>query len=62
MTGPIGGHSLSAMPNLADLLTDSAAAHADRPAIKLDDHVLTYVEAAVADELARIRSDLGEAA
>jgi len=29
------------MPNLAHLLTDSAAAHPDRPAIKLDDQVLT---------------------
>jgi long-chain acyl-CoA synthetase len=30
------------MPNLADILTDSVAAHADRVAIKLDDHELTY--------------------
>jgi long-chain acyl-CoA synthetase len=32
------------MPNLADLLTHSAEAHPDRPAIKLDDRVLTYAE------------------
>jgi long-chain acyl-CoA synthetase len=30
------------MPNLARLLTDSAAAHPGRPAVKLDDAVLTY--------------------
>src|SRR3954447_8922652 len=30
------------MANLARLVTDSAAAHADRPAIRLDDNVLSY--------------------
>jgi non-ribosomal peptide synthetase component E (peptide arylation enzyme) len=28
--------------NLAHLLTDAAAKHGDRTAVKLDDHVLTY--------------------
>ena len=32
------------MPNLADLLTHSAAAHPDRVAIQLDDLQLTYRE------------------
>lgn len=32
------------MPNLADHLTTTAAEHADRPAIRLDDSVLSYAE------------------
>ena len=32
------------MTNLAHNLLDAAEQHADRPAIKLDDHVLTYAE------------------
>ena len=32
------------MTNLADNLVRTAEAHGDRPAIKLDDHVLTYAE------------------
>jgi long-chain acyl-CoA synthetase len=44
VTGPIGGHSLSAMPNLADLLSHSVRAHPDRPAIRLDDHELSYAQ------------------
>ncbi len=32
------------MTNLAQNLLDAAEQHADRPAIKLDDHVLTYAE------------------
>jgi long-chain acyl-CoA synthetase len=44
MTGRIGGHNLSSMPNLAHLLTISAAAHPDRVAIQLDDVELTYAE------------------
>ncbi len=37
-----GPHSLSPMPNLADLLTRSAARRPDRTAIKLDDRELSY--------------------
>jgi long-chain acyl-CoA synthetase len=44
MTWVKATHSLSAMPNLADLLTRSAAAHPDRTALKLDDLELTYAE------------------
>ena len=44
MTWPWRGHSLSAMPNLAHLLTDSAAAHPDHVAIGLDALALTYRE------------------
>ena len=36
------------MPNLAELLTRSAAAHPDRTAIKLDDRELSYAELAAA--------------
>ncbi len=32
------------MANLARLLTDAAAAHAGRPAVRLDDTTLTYAE------------------
>ena len=32
------------MTNLADNLTTTAREHGDRPAIRLDDHVLTYAE------------------
>lgn len=32
------------MANLARLLTDAAAAHADRPAVRLDDFTMTYRE------------------
>ncbi len=32
------------MANLARLLTDAAAAHGDRPAVRLDDTTLTYAE------------------
>ena len=42
MTWVQATHSLAAMPNLADLLTRSAAAHPDRTAIKLDDVELSY--------------------
>src|SRR4051812_25597904 len=35
-------HSLSPMPNLATLLTNSAARHPDRVAIQLDELELTY--------------------
>ncbi len=42
MTGPFGGHSLSAMPNLATLLTNSAARYPNRVAIGLDALELTY--------------------
>jgi long-chain acyl-CoA synthetase len=44
MTGLPGGHSLPSMPNLAQLLTNSAAAHPGRVAIQLDDVELTYAE------------------
>src|SRR4051794_9085353 len=44
MTRRRSSHSLSVMPNLADLLTHSAAAHPDRAAIQLDDLHLTYRE------------------
>jgi long-chain acyl-CoA synthetase len=44
MTWEQDTHSLPAMPNLADLLTRSAAARPDRPAIKLDDRELSYAE------------------
>jgi non-ribosomal peptide synthetase component E (peptide arylation enzyme) len=37
-------HSLWPMPNLAELLSHSAAAHPDRVAIQLDDLRLTYRE------------------
>jgi long-chain acyl-CoA synthetase len=40
------------MPNLAHLLTNSAAAHPGRPAVKLDDTVLTY--AALDEASARV--------
>jgi long-chain acyl-CoA synthetase len=40
------------MPNLAQLLTDSAVAHPGRPAVKLDDTVLTY--AALDEASARV--------
>jgi long-chain acyl-CoA synthetase len=38
------GHSLVPMPNLADILTTSAAAHPARTAIKLDDLELSYAQ------------------
>ena len=40
----VSGHSLRAMPNLADILSHSAAAHPHRTAIKLDDGELSYAE------------------
>jgi long-chain acyl-CoA synthetase len=42
MTWVTATHNLPAMPNLADPLTRSAAAHPDRTAIKLDDRELSY--------------------
>src|SRR4051812_25841552 len=42
MISPVQAHSLSPMPNLTTLLTNSAARHPDRVAIKLDDLELTY--------------------
>ena len=42
MTRPLRGRSLSAMPNLATLLTDSAVRSPDRVAIQFDDLELTY--------------------
>ena len=44
MTAGSGGHSLSAMPNLADVLSHSVAANPERTAIKLDDRALSYAE------------------
>jgi long-chain acyl-CoA synthetase len=44
MTVPGLVHSLWSMPNLAELLSHSAAAHPDRVAIQLDDLRLTYRE------------------
>src|SRR5262245_34541445 len=44
MIGALSGHSLSPMPNLADLLTGSAAAHPGRVAVQLDDIRLTYAD------------------
>src|SRR4051812_5784682 len=40
----IAARSFPSMPNLADLLSRSAAAHADRVAIKTDHRELTYAE------------------
>jgi long-chain acyl-CoA synthetase len=51
MTGLLSGHSLSSMPNLARLLTSSAAAHPSRVAIQLDDIELTYAELDAASAL-----------
>jgi non-ribosomal peptide synthetase component E (peptide arylation enzyme) len=34
------------MPNVADIISQSAAAHPDRTAIILDDHELSYQELA----------------
>src|SRR4051795_2753058 len=42
MIPAVQGHSLSPMPNLATVLTDSAARHPDRVAIQLDELELTY--------------------
>jgi long-chain acyl-CoA synthetase len=44
MTWGRATHSLLGMPNLADLLTRTAAARPDRPAIKLDNRELSYAE------------------
>jgi long-chain acyl-CoA synthetase len=44
MTWDQATHSVPTMPNLADVLTRSAAAHPDDPAIKLDDRELSYAE------------------
>ena len=46
------------MANLAQLLTETAAQHADRPALKLDDQVVTY--AALNDGAARVAGLLKE--
>src|SRR4051794_13731370 len=42
MLGPVRGRSLSPMPNLATLLTDTAMRAPDRVAIQLDELELTY--------------------
>jgi long-chain acyl-CoA synthetase len=44
MTWNPATHSFAAMPNLADLLTHSAAAHPGRAAIKLDELELSYAQ------------------
>jgi long-chain acyl-CoA synthetase len=44
MTWVPATHNFPAMPNLADLLSRSAAAHPDRTALKLDDLELTYAQ------------------
>src|SRR6059058_5639341 len=46
------------MPNLATLLTESAQRHAERPALKLDDTVISY--AALDDATARVAGLLRE--
>jgi long-chain acyl-CoA synthetase len=41
---PVRGHSLWSMPNLADILSHSTAAHTHHTAIKLDDRELSYAD------------------
>jgi long-chain acyl-CoA synthetase len=46
------------MPNLAHVLLDTAAQHGDRPALRMDDAVLTYAE--FRDAAARVAAGLRE--